>query len=113
MKKIILSTILLCFYAVSVDAQKMSMSPVRSAFNVGSDSKIEQVADSEVKNHYPNGISSEKVLVKVSNDKDAWVVVFIATKDEYLFLKKILEAEGIQIVLDDKEFIGFCKIRIY
>jgi hypothetical protein len=115
MKKFLFFLLIIFVTAIAtVQAQHaMSNSPKRTAINLYSNQHTVEIAkDAEVKILYPNGISPSLVVVNITDEKK-YLTVFQCTKAEYEFLQSQLKQNNIQLLLDDKLFVGFTKIIIY
>lgn len=114
MKKIsvICLTLFIILTALNAQAQGIKNAPQRNGMYLYSNQHSLEIAkDVEIKKWYPNGMSTQYVVVKIMN-KGVTLKVFLCTKEEYEFLKNQLKG-NIQIVFDDDIFIGFTKIIIY
>lgn len=111
MKAVIFALVFIFVAVVSIKAQPHH--PVRSAMNLTIGAKVQAVPDSLIRKYYPNGISPSVVAIRVTEPDGRNLRVFMASRDEYEFLKKQVQNVGIQIVLDDEYFIGYTKMLIY
>lgn len=112
MKKALnLFLLLFVFATVSVQAQNMKLEPTRSALNLSYNQHTLEKSDKQYAVDYAPG--RELILVQVTDIKNQHTLTFQCTPDELLFLQNQLKKGSIQIVLDDKVFMGFVKIRYY
>ncbi len=112
MKKVIFS-ILVILFSLCANAQS-DMQPKRYALNLYSKNKLEITTDAAlIKKYCSYSVSANLVAILVSDESNKDISLFFGTKDEYKFLKEQLKTTSIQIVLDEKEFMGYSKIRFY
>ncbi|MFZ4500274.1 MAG: hypothetical protein ACOYMZ_02105 [Minisyncoccia bacterium] len=110
MKKALnLFILLFALATVSVQAQNMKPEPTRSGLNLYFNQHTLEKSDTQYAMDYAPG--RELILVKITDTKNNDTFTFQCTPDELLFLQNQLKKENIQIVLDDKVFMGFVKIR--